>query len=242
MESADSLDCHDSAVMDHFSCGNDRSSSPFFPSGQIYFRTACVATYRLCIITSGRRILILRSTVRTHREFLHAGPFSVIWKRIQDRKSGTAAGAVDKWVQITPVFRIVHFFLAFFADCNIRRDENLPFCLLTFYDLKIIEFPVFFLFYIFCIDLQYGSSLRRLLFQSLQKIFYTFFLSLCKDFHIGTFVTHTSGDSGSRCMTAHSRSEADALHNSVDTDFLCYHPFLPPCLKYIGSPYILLTR
>lgn len=100
-------------------------------------------------LTSGRRILILRSTVRTHREFLHAGPFPVIWKRIQDRKSGTAAGAVDKWVQITPVFRIVHFFLAFFADCNIRRDEDLPFCLLTFYDLKIIEFPVFFLFYIF---------------------------------------------------------------------------------------------
>ncbi len=116
MESADSLDCHDPAIMDHFSCGNDCNSSPFFPADQIHFRATIVAAYRLCIITSGRRIIIFLSTVRTHREFLHAGPFPVIWKCIQDRKSGTAAGAVDKWMQITPVFRIVHFFL-----CILRR-------------------------------------------------------------------------------------------------------------------------
>ena len=80
MESADSLDCHDPAIMDHFSCGNDRSSSPFFPCRSDILPGPHALQHTGCIITSWSPDPHTPSTVRTHREFLHAGPFPVIWE------------------------------------------------------------------------------------------------------------------------------------------------------------------
>ena len=136
MKSSDSFDCYNPSGSDYLTRIGDCLSAPFFSADQINLRTTFITAYRLCVVPSGRRIMIFRFAFRTHWKFLHTGTFSVIGKRIQYRKSRSATGTVDKWMQISAVCRIIHFFLTLFTDCNIRRDKDLPFCFFTFYNLK----------------------------------------------------------------------------------------------------------
>ena len=120
MEASDSLDRYNASFCDDPSGINDRIPPAFFSSDQIDLRSALITADRLCIVSPGRRIIIFFRTVRTHRKFFHTGAFPVIRKGIQDRKTRTTAGTVDKWMQISAVLRIKHFFLAFITNCNIR--------------------------------------------------------------------------------------------------------------------------
>ena len=137
MKTPDSLDRCDSARSDHSPYLSNCFSSPLFFSDKIHLGATVVTADRLCIITSGVRIIILVCTGRTHGKFFHAGPLSVIRKGIQDRQSRPAAGTVDKRMQIPPVFRIKHFLFALITDSNIRRDKNLALCLFTFNNIKL---------------------------------------------------------------------------------------------------------
>ena len=120
MKTADSLDRHDPAGSDHTPCLSNRFPSPLFSSDKIYLRAAVVAADRLCIITSGVRVIVLVCAGRTHGKFFHAGPLPVIRKGIQDRQPWPAAGTVDKRMQIPPVLRIKHLLFTLIADRNIR--------------------------------------------------------------------------------------------------------------------------
>ena len=120
MKTSDSLDCSNTTLCDRFSGISDCISAPLISADQINFRSAFIAAYRLCIVSSGLWIVVFFCTVRTHRKLFHAGSFTVIRKRIQDRESRSAAGTIDKRMQISPILRIKHLFLTFLADCNIR--------------------------------------------------------------------------------------------------------------------------
>ena len=50
---------------------------------------------------------------------------------------GTAAGTVDKRMQIPPILRIIQFLFTLITDRNIRRNKDLPLCFFAFYNVKI---------------------------------------------------------------------------------------------------------
>ena len=142
MKSSDSLHCYDSAFGNHFSCFRNCIRTfhvyrPIRSFDQINFRSAHITTNRLRIVSSAFRIVIFCLTFRTHRKFFHTRTLSVIRKSIQNRKSRTTARTVNKWMQISPILWIIQFFLTFLTDCNIRRNKDFSFCLLTFYDGKV---------------------------------------------------------------------------------------------------------
>ena len=137
MKTADSFDRHNSAVVDHLPCISDGIPAPFASADQIHFRSAIVAAHRLCIIPPRLRIIIFFRTIRTHRKFFHAGALPVIGQRIQYGQPGTAAGTVDKRMQIPPVLRIIQFLFTLITDRNIRRNKDLPLCFFAFYNVKI---------------------------------------------------------------------------------------------------------
>ena len=120
VETSNPLNRHNSAFCNGPSGVNDCVSSAFFSADQVDLRTTLVTTDWLCIVSPGCRIIIFFCAIRTHRKFFHAGALPVIRKGIQDRKSWPTAGTVDKWMQISTVLRIKHFFLAFITNCNIR--------------------------------------------------------------------------------------------------------------------------
>ena len=225
MKSSDSLHCYDSAFGNHSSCFCDcirafhayRSIRSFY---QINFWPALITTDRLCIVSSACRIVILLLTFRTHRKFFHTCTLSVIRKSIQNRKSWTTAGTVNKWMQISPILWIIQFFLTFLTDCNIRRNKDFSFCLLTFYDGKV---RIFFLcIQYFFINFEDCSAFRRTGTDFLNKQIHCHLASLCEDFHIRSAVTNASSDLTGICMSADGWTESYALYNSIDTDFLRY--------------------
>ena len=159
MKASDSLDCNNTALSNRFSRISDRFSAPFFSADQIHFRTTFITAYRLCIVSSGRRSIVFFRTVRTHRKLFHAGPLTIIRKRIQNRQSRSATGAVDKRMQISPILRIKHFLFAFLTDCDIRRNKNFTLCLLALDDIKLcISLRILYIFYIYFKDCR---TLRR---------------------------------------------------------------------------------
>ena len=120
MKPADPLDPHDLSVPDRRPDCPDRLRATLVPAQQIHFRSALIAADRLGIIPSGFRMGILILAFRTHGKIRHAGPHPVIRHPVKDGQSGSAAGAVDKGMQIPPVLRIVHFLPAAGADRNVR--------------------------------------------------------------------------------------------------------------------------
>ena len=137
MKASDSLDCNNTALSNRFSRISDRFSAPFFSADQIHFRTTFIAADRLCIISSGYRIIIFLCTIRTHRKLFHTSPLTVIRQRIQYRQPWPTAGAVNKRMQISPILRVKHFLFAFLTDCDIRRDKDFSLCLFTFDNIKL---------------------------------------------------------------------------------------------------------
>ena len=152
VETSNPLNRHNSAFCNGPSGVNDRISSAFFSADQVDLRTTLVTTDWLCIVSPGCRIIIFFCAIRTHRKFFHAGALPVIRKGIQDRKSWSTAGTVDKWMQIPPVLWIIHFFLTFFADRNIRRNKDLSLGLFTFNNIKRLKMHVCLCCDILCID------------------------------------------------------------------------------------------
>ena len=119
-------------------------------------------------------------------------------------------------MQIPSVPRLIHLFLAFFADCNIRRDKDFPFRLFALNNLKIfINFRIFNVFYI---HLQDCCTFRRLFTDHGHKSIHLCFWRLCENLYIRTFVTDAPMDITSRCVTAYGWAKTDSLNNSVDTD------------------------
>ena len=87
---------------------------------QVHFRTAVIAAYGLRVISAGPGAVVFLCTRPAHGKHLHAGPLPVIRQGIKDGHPGTAAGAVDKGMQIAAVRRIIKLSLTFLADGNIR--------------------------------------------------------------------------------------------------------------------------
>ena len=120
MKTTDSLNRRNAARGDHFSRIGDRFTASFVTADQINLRPAVIAAHWLGIESSRLRIVVFLRTLRTHRKFLHAGPFSVIRQRIQDRQPRPAAGTIDKRMQIASVVRIIQLLFAFITNGNIR--------------------------------------------------------------------------------------------------------------------------
>ena len=139
MKTTDSLDCHDSTIVNHLSRIRNSLPATLGSADQIHLRTTLIAAHRLRIVTPRLRIIIFFRTIRAHRKLLHAGTFPIVRQRIQNCQPRSAAGTVDKRMQIPPIFRIVHFFLTLITDGNIWRNKNLAFCLFTLDNVKSIK-------------------------------------------------------------------------------------------------------
>ena len=216
VKTTDPFDGHDPAGSNDLPCISDSLPSPFLSSRQVYLRATVITAHRLGIIASGIRVMVLIRTGGTHGKFLHTGPFTVIRKRIQDRQSRTAAGTVDKGMQIPPVFRIKHLRLTFIADRDIRGDKDLPLCLLTFDDIKLCKFLR--LLHRFFKKLQDSGTLRWLIPDICDKGIHILLLTLSKNLHIGSFIGHTATDSSCHSMTTHRRAKSHSLYDPVNTD------------------------
>ena len=108
MESSDALDGGDSPRQDRFPGLCDRPSAAICFPEQIDLRATVRTADGLCVIPPCGGIIVFFRTVGTHGKFLHGRPFPVVGKGIQDRQPGTAAGTVDKRMQIPAVRGIVH--------------------------------------------------------------------------------------------------------------------------------------
>ena len=120
MKASDSFDCDNATIRNRLSGIGDRIFASLIPSDQVYFRSTFITANRLCIVSSGRRIIVFFCTIRAHRKLFHTGPFTVIRKRIQYRQPWSTAGTIDKRMQVSPILRIKHFLFTFLADCYVR--------------------------------------------------------------------------------------------------------------------------
>ena len=219
MKTTYSLNRRNAARGDHFSRIGDRFTASFVTADQIDLRPAVIAAHRLGIESSRLRIVVFLRTFRTHRKFLHAGPFSVIRQRIQDRQPRPTAGTIDKRMQIASVVRIIQLLFAFITNGNIRWNKDFSLCLFTFYNLKPIEFRV--IIKMFNIYLQNSRTLRRSFLQILKEAIHLCFRPLCKNLHIRPFVADASVNVIFNRMPTHCRTKPNALHNAVNTNLSC---------------------
>ena len=239
MESAYALDCSNPALRNDPSGSCDRFTSPHILfSGEIHLRSAVIAADRLGIITPAQGGVILTCTGRAHREHLHARPLTVVRKSFQDRETRPAAGAVDKGMKISSVARIKKFPAALFADRNVRRDEDFPFSFGALYDLERVK-TMFAAVGTADIHLEYSSSLRRLLFEKIQKRVHLILTSLGEDLHIRAFIADRTSDPGFGRVSRHSWAKANSLDNSVyfySQCLLCISDHNLPETAKCGSP------
>ena len=140
MESADSFYSGNTAVCNYLAhiCNCFASLTLLLIIKNEHFRSAFVAAYRLCVISSRGRIIVFLRAVRTHRKFLHRCAFAVIRQCIKNSKSRTAACAVDKRMQISSVVLIEKFLKALITDCNVRRHKDLACCFRALDYIEII--------------------------------------------------------------------------------------------------------
>ena len=87
---------------------------------QIHLRSAFIAAYRLCIISSGLGMGVFVFALRAHREFRHACADPVIRHAVKDRRPRAARSTIDEWMQISPVLRIEELFFALAACSDVR--------------------------------------------------------------------------------------------------------------------------
>jgi hypothetical protein len=69
-----------------------------------------------------QRVLVFLQALRTHPEGFHGRLGPVIGNVLDDGEPGTAMGAIDERVAVSPVFRIEELSPARIAGGNIRRD------------------------------------------------------------------------------------------------------------------------
>jgi len=153
-------------------------------------------------------------------------------------------------MQISSVVLIIKFLLTFRANGNVRGYEDFSFFFFALYDLELF-FGVCFRFnfmntvltrfHILHIQFQNNRPFGRLFLNLLYKAMHTFFAALCKDFHIRSFITHTSGNITGIGMTLYRWAKADPLHNSkysdTDSHTLClFFPEIAKCGKSYHSP------
>jgi hypothetical protein len=81
-------------------------------------------------------ILIFSLACRAHLERGHGGQGTIIRDILNDRKSGTAIGAVGKGITVPPISRVKEFGAAWPAGRDIRRDQDIPRLCLAFADFK----------------------------------------------------------------------------------------------------------
>ena len=213
MKSADALYGGNLPVQDRLPRHTDGVLAPFAPSHQIDLGSAVRAAHRLGVIPPGRRIVVLPGTLRAHGKFLHGGAFPVIGKRVQDRQSRTAAGTVDKGMQIPPVFPVVHLTDAVVAYGNVRRHEDLAPGLSAFHNGKIGIVRHILQGHI--VDLQNGGPFGRLMLQKAAEPVRLFPGPLDEDLHIGAEIADGSADAGGGCVAGDRGPEAHALNDAV---------------------------
>ena len=72
-----------------------------------------------------QRIVVFRLTLGAHRETSHRGVWPVIRDVAHNRESGSAVGAVDEGIPVSPVASIEHFAEAIGTDRHVRRYQGL---------------------------------------------------------------------------------------------------------------------
>ena len=118
MESADPLDRNDSSGQDDLPGGSDRLPAPdlflsrslsrFIRSRQqVDLGSAFVTADRLGVISSGKRTVIFLRAGSAHRKHFHTGALPVIGKRVEYGQTRPAACAINKWMQISAVVRVI---------------------------------------------------------------------------------------------------------------------------------------
>ena len=88
------------------------------------FRTAVGTAVRLSVISPVVDITVFVCAVLTHEKLLHYSTFPVIGERFYDRVSGSAVRAVDEWITVSTVRRIIELGFTFGAHCDIRGYES----------------------------------------------------------------------------------------------------------------------
>ena len=176
---------------------------------------AVIAAYRLGVISAGPGAVIFLRAGSAHGKHLHAGALPVIGKSIQNGHSGTAAGTVDKRMEITAVGGIVHLLFALLTDGDVRGNIDLTARFFTLDDGKRIKCPG--LFYRLLVDLEDGGPARRLFVEKYLKAFDLLGCTLGENLDIGPLVADTAADPRRPGMAVHRRAEPDALHDSIYT-------------------------
>src|SRR3989339_846390 len=82
-------------------------------------RSALMASYSLCVVSSVFWIFILTPALLTHDKLIHGCVFSIIRKIFYDTKSRAAICTCDKRILKSSVGFIKQFTLALTAHCNI---------------------------------------------------------------------------------------------------------------------------
>src|SRR5208282_2222531 len=105
----------------------DRIFAPnFFPRPIPEFDPgpAVPASIRLGVKAPVERILIFLKAGRTHGERRHRGARPVVRNVANDGETRPAVGAIDEWIEVTPVVRVEHLTQAIRADCDVRRNQR----------------------------------------------------------------------------------------------------------------------
>src|ERR1700722_7933700 len=81
------------------------------------------AGIRLGVKPAIQRIVIFLFAFRALFELSHRRIRPIVRKLFDDAKSGSAIGAVSKWISIPPVLGIKHFLPAIRTDRDIRKNK-----------------------------------------------------------------------------------------------------------------------
>ena len=224
MESADPLYSQDLPPGQHLSGSVDRLRSSLRPPCQKNLGAAVIAAHRLRVISAGSGIFIFFRAGGAHRELLHAGSCPVIGQLVQDGKTRTALGTVDKWMKITAVSGIIQLPPAFRTGRDVGRDKDVSPFLLTLCNLE--GFQIRPRSRIPDIDLQDDRPLRRIAAERQEKPVQFLLCSLGYDLYVRAPVAYRPGDSLFHRRSADKRAEPHSLHDPVQPDSLCLPPLV----------------
>ena len=181
---SDYLPCHDC-----FSCGGDSLSACLFTTYDIDLRTAFVTAHRLGVITPCGRVGVFLLAVFAHWKVSHCGANSVIGHRVHNSEPWAALSTVYKRVVVSSVCFVEKLFLAFFAHCNVRGYENIPFFLFAFDYLKAVKRRFVGMGGNY---LHYHRTLRGTAFKGFFQVLHSLFTALCVYLNIRAFVCHSA--------------------------------------------------
>src|SRR6266851_769216 len=99
----------------------------FSPFNQMYMRPTDGASIGLGVKAPIEWVVIFQLAGRAHREVPHGRLMTIIGHILNDRKTRSAVGTIDKRVSIAPISRIEQFTQTIVASGTIRRDECVTF-------------------------------------------------------------------------------------------------------------------